>query len=130
MAPYKSGIVRGNNTDCGGGITCANHSVTFAAMSADFRRHRAANGFRKHNDMNEILVKIQGAFQEAFGVEPQQVTLETAPASIPAWDSMGHLSLASNLERIFGISLDVDELMEMENVKAIVRIIQGKLNPA
>jgi acyl carrier protein len=80
--------------------------------------------------MNEILPKIQSAFAEAFGVEPQQVTLETAPASIPAWDSMGHLSLASNLERAFGISFDVDELMEMENVKAIARIIQGKLNPA
>jgi acyl carrier protein len=80
--------------------------------------------------MNEILPKIQSAFTEAFGVEPQQVTLETAPASIPAWDSMGHLSLASNLERIFGVSFDVDELMEMENVKAIVRIIQGKLKQA
>lgn len=77
-----------------------------------------------------MLPKIQSAFKEAFGVEPQQVTLETAPASIPAWDSMGHLSLASNLERIFGISFDVDELMEMENVKAIARIIQGKLKQA
>ena len=80
--------------------------------------------------MNEILTKIQTAFAEAFGIEPQQVTLETAPADIPAGDSMGHLSLASNLERIFGISFDVDELMEMENVKAIVRIIEGKLKPA
>jgi acyl carrier protein len=80
--------------------------------------------------MNEILPKVQSAFTEAFGVETQQVTLETAPASIPAWDSMGHLSLASNLERIFGVSFDVDELMEMENVKAIVRIIQGKLKQA
>ena len=62
--------------------------------------------------------------------KPEQITLETAPASIPAWDSMGHLSLASNLERAFGITFDVDELMEMENVKAIVRIIQGKLNRA
>jgi acyl carrier protein len=80
--------------------------------------------------MNEILTKIQAGFAESFGIEAQQVTLETAPANIPAWDSMGHLSLASNLERIFGITFDVDELMEMENVKAIVRIVQGKLNPA
>lgn len=80
--------------------------------------------------MNEILTKIQEAFKETFGVDAQQVTLDTAPASIPAWDSMGHLSLASSLERVFGISLDVDELMEMENVKAIARIIQKKLNQA
>ena len=80
--------------------------------------------------MNEILTKIQTGFAESFGIEAQSVTLETAPASIPAWDSMGHLSLASNLEKIFGVTFDVDELMEMENVKAIVRIVQGKLNPA
>ncbi|HXD00908.1 MAG TPA: acyl carrier protein [Verrucomicrobiae bacterium] len=80
--------------------------------------------------MNEILTKVQTAFVEAFGVEAAQVTMETAPASIPAWDSMGHLSLASNLERIFGISFDVDELMEMENVKAIVGIIQRKSKQA
>jgi acyl carrier protein len=78
--------------------------------------------------MNDILTRIQGAFKETFGIEAQQVTLETAPANIPAWDSMGHLSLASNLESVFKITLDVDELMEMENVAAIVRIIQGKLS--
>ena len=40
---------------------------------------------------------------------------------------MGHLSLASSLEEAFGITLDVDELMEMENVREIVRIITPKL---
>ena len=33
-----------------------------------------------------------------------------------------------NLEEVFGISLDVDELMEMENVREIVRIIEAKLS--
>jgi acyl carrier protein len=80
--------------------------------------------------MSELLTKVQGAFRDAFSVDPQQVTLQTSPADIPGWDSMGHLSLASNLESAFGISLGVDELMEMENVQAIVRIIQGKLQPA
>jgi acyl carrier protein len=77
--------------------------------------------------MEEILPKIQKAFHESFSVEPSAVTLETAPGSVPGWDSMGHLTLAANLEQAFGMSFDVDELMEMENVQAIVRIIQGKL---
>ena len=63
-------------------------------------------------------------------MEAQAVTLETGPAAVPGWDSMGHLSLATKLEEAFGISFDVDELMEMENVRAIVRIVQGKLTPA
>jgi len=55
------------------------------------------------------------------------VSLETNASDIPGWDSVGHLSLASNLEQVFGITLDVDELMEMENVREIVRIISKKL---
>jgi len=80
--------------------------------------------------MEEILPKIQQAFRESFGTEAQAVTLDTAPGSVPEWDSMGHLTLATHLEQAFGISFDVDELMEMENVRAIVRIVQGKLKPA
>jgi acyl carrier protein len=77
--------------------------------------------------MNKVLPKVQEAFHEAFGIETSQVTMETGAAQVPGWDSMGHLSLASHLERLFGITLDVDELMEMENVHAIVKIIDGKL---
>jgi acyl carrier protein len=32
------------------------------------------------------------------------------------------------LEQTFGITFDVDELMEMENVREIVRIISAKLS--
>jgi acyl carrier protein len=81
-------------------------------------------------NMEEILPKIQKAFHESFGIEATEVTLETAPAAVPGWDSMGHLTLANNLEQAFVISFGVDELMEMESVKAIVRIIQGKLKAA
>jgi hypothetical protein len=41
--------------------------------------------------------------------------------------SMGHVTLASNLEREFGLSFDVDELMQMENVREICRVVQSKL---
>lgn len=79
-------------------------------------------------DTNSILSKVQEAFKAAFDVDPQLVSIETNANDIPGWDSVGHLSLASNLEQIFGITLDVDELMEMENVREIVRIITTKLS--
>jgi acyl carrier protein len=41
---------------------------------------------------------------------------------------VGHLSLGATLEEVFGISLDVDDLMEMENVREIVRIIGAKVS--
>ena len=56
------------------------------------------------------------------------VSIDTTPDDVQGWDSVGHLALASSLESIFGVSFDVDELMEMENVREIVRILQSKLN--
>lgn len=77
--------------------------------------------------MENVLARLQEVFHETFGTDSQLISLETTPSDIPAWDSVGHLDLASRLERVFGISLDVDDLMEMENVREIVRIINSKL---
>jgi len=77
--------------------------------------------------MQDVFTRVQQAFTAAFEVEPSSVTINTAPGDIRAWDSMGHVTLASSLEREFNLTFDVDELMAMENVREIVRIVQSKL---
>jgi acyl carrier protein len=77
--------------------------------------------------MQKVLITVQGAFKAAFDVDPQYITIETTPSDVPAWDSMGHLALVSSLEQAFGLSFDVDEVMEMENVRQILRIVQARL---
>jgi acyl carrier protein len=79
------------------------------------------------NNPGYVLSKVQQAFSVSFEMDPKLVTIDTSPNDIPGWDSVGHLSLASNLEQVFGISLDVDELIEMENVREIVRIISARI---
>ena len=44
----------------------------------------------------------------------------------PAGDSMGHVALVSSLEPAFGLSFDVDEVMEKENLRQIIRIIEAR----
>jgi acyl carrier protein len=80
------------------------------------------------SDPDYILTKVREAFKAAFDIDPQLVSMETNAGDVPGWDSMGHLALASNLEQLFGITLDVDELMEMESVREIVRIITTNLS--
>lgn len=77
--------------------------------------------------MENTLQKVREAFKAAFNVEPQSITIDTTPADVPLWDSMGHVALASALETIFSLSFDVDEVMEMEDVRQIVRILEAKL---
>lgn len=77
--------------------------------------------------MQDVLARVQRAFSSAFDVEPGSINIDTVPGDVRAWDSMGHVTLASSLEQEFGVTFDVDELMEMENVREIVRILQAKL---
>lgn len=75
----------------------------------------------------ELLAKIRTAFKSAFDIDPQTISINTVPSDISAWDSMGHVTLATSLEQTFGLRFDVDDLMAMENVKEICRIVQAKL---
>jgi len=77
--------------------------------------------------MEDLLPKIRAAFQSSFDVDPQTITIDTEPSDIPGWDSMGHVTLVTNLEQIFELTFDVDELMAMENVQEICRVVESKL---
>jgi len=75
----------------------------------------------------DVMGKVRASFKSAFDIDPQTITIDTVPSDISAWDSMGHVTLASSLEQAFGLNFDVDDLMAMENVKEICRIVQSKL---
>ena len=80
--------------------------------------------------MEDLVARVQKAFESAFGIDPESVTIDSTPNDIPAWDSMGHVVLASSLERAFGLSFDVEDLMEMEDVRKIFKVVQFKLGKA
>lgn len=80
------------------------------------------------SDADQVLPKVQEAFKAVFDVDPQSFSLQTGTGDIPGWNSLGHLTLTTHLEKAFGITFDVDELMEMENVREIVRIVSAKLS--
>lgn|GEM_PF-894181 len=76
---------------------------------------------------DEVLTKVQTAFKSSFDIDPKTITVDTTPDDVSAWDSMGHVTLASSLEQTFQLTFDVDDLMEMENVREICRVVQSKL---
>jgi len=77
--------------------------------------------------MENLFAGVGEAFNSAFGVDPQTITINIVPSGIPAWDSLRHAVLTTSLEKIFDVAFDVDDLMAMETVKDICRIVQSKL---
>ena len=69
-------------------------------------------------------VKIKKIISEYFKVDINVINDDLMVGDIPQWDSLGHVGLVSHLEKEFSISIDVDQVLEMETVEDIVDIIQ------
>ena len=74
-----------------------------------------------------IQEKILQIVAEICEVAVSEVTLNSAIGDFPAWDSVGHLSILTNVEEAFDISFEPEEMMEMEDVKDIVNAVNAKL---
>jgi acyl carrier protein len=76
-----------------------------------------------------VFSKVKEVLQEVFDVDPHLVSLGTEATDIPAWDSVGHLSLCGALDDAFEIRLAVNEMAQMVSVRKIVSIIEEKKRP-
>jgi len=63
---------------------------------------------------------------EVFSVEKEILKLGTAPGDFPEWDSLGHLSLLTDLEEKFNISFDMDETMSIQSIGDLKGILESK----
>ena len=60
------------------------------------------------------IEKYNKAFMEAFEItEDKLVGLKYQ--DIPAWDSVGHMSLVAALEDAFGIMMDTDDIIDLNS---------------
>lgn len=75
----------------------------------------------------EILEKVIEIVATTCEVDKSEVTGDSTVGDFPAWDSMGHLSILSNVEEAFGISFEPEEMMELEDVNDIVKAVEAKL---
>jgi len=66
------------------------------------------------------LVEI---FRDVFEFEGPIVQY-TSPDDVDRWDSLQHIALVRAIEQMFGITLSMDEMMELETAGAIEALLQ------
>jgi len=69
------------------------------------------------------MTKLTKIIAEKLGLSEDQITDETAYGVALNWDSITHLEITSEIEEVFGVEFDVDEITAMANVKAIKEIL-------
>lgn len=75
----------------------------------------------------DILEKIIEIVATTCDVEKSEVNGNSTVGDFPAWDSVGHLSILSNVEEAFDISFEPEEMMEIEDVNDIVEAVKNKV---
>ena len=67
--------------------------------------------------------KYNKAFMESFDVEESQL-IGLAYQDVPAWDSVGHMGLISELEDAFDIQFETDDIVDFNSYEKGIELLK------
>jgi len=74
--------------------------------------------------MAQTKSSVYKLISEQFSVSEDDINDETGPGDLAKWDSIGQLRLILSLEQEFGIQFSVDDVMTINSIRDIVKIIE------
>jgi len=80
--------------------------------------------------MTELDEDIHQVLATTFGIDPAGISPEASRETIDRWDSLGQIGLVLELERHFGISIDVQHIAGLTSFVAVREILIPLVNPA
>lgn len=75
----------------------------------------------------EVKDKVFEIVAKVCETEPSNITEQSTIGDFASWDSMGHLTILSNVEEAFDINFDPEEMMDIEDVADIIKAVNDKL---
>ena len=71
--------------------------------------------------MKEEIVKI---IADILEVDVCDIELDTAVGDLPEWDSMHHLQIIAELEKVYNIKFNASDLAELEDVSYLISLVE------
>ena len=71
-------------------------------------------------------MKIENLLAEILQIPVARITDDLAMRDVETWDSLKHMELIMLLEETFDIELTFDEIVVMQSVKEIKRVLMRK----
>ena len=69
--------------------------------------------------------QVMEIMRSVFGIE--EITADISQKNCERWDSLRHLTMASELEDAFDIELEPEEIAEMTDFSRVITMINSKL---
>ena len=67
--------------------------------------------------------RVIEVISKTLNIPNEEINLSTGPNSLAEWDSLGHISIISNLETEFSIYFPIDVIIELKNVSDITQYL-------
>ena len=70
--------------------------------------------------------KLKELLKEVLDLTDKEFSETLTQGDIPSWDSLKHMELVISLEKKYNLTLKVDEIIEMNSIKAILNVLRHK----
>ncbi len=71
--------------------------------------------------MDERIISV---IAKVLNISINEVEMDTAIGDLPEWDSLHHMLIIAELEKIFDIKFSQDDLKELEDVSDLVSLVK------
>tara|TARA_B110000003_G_scaffold254228_1_gene270076 strand:+ start:243 stop:482 length:240 start_codon:yes stop_codon:yes gene_type:complete len=70
------------------------------------------------------LEKYKQAFVDSLSIDQKLLNKDLKYNEVPEWDSIGHMTLMSDLEEKFKINIDTDDIVDFSSFRKGIEILQ------
>ena len=71
-------------------------------------------------------IKLAELLAEVFGLRITEVLPELQQCDVGTWDSLKQMDLVMSLEREYGITLDISDIVRMTSVTDIIAVLKER----
>ncbi len=70
--------------------------------------------------------RLEEVIRKVFLIEAEVLDENWTSDEIPDWDSVGHLNLIMEIQKAYDITIEIEEMFEVEKLGDIVTILKKK----
>lgn len=77
--------------------------------------------------LDAMLEQLQTVFRDVFEDDELTINRQTSADNVEGWDSLMHVSLMINVERVFGVKFSTTQVASLKNVGELMDLIESRL---
>lgn len=70
--------------------------------------------------------KLKRVLAKIFEIEDEEISESLSPETVVLWDSLNHLKMVTEIERVFAIKLTMAEIRTMVTFQRIKEVVEGR----